>query len=479
MNLKELIKYFLRFLTLQIILTSLTIFYFDRFLIGDYKEGYDIIIFNLIEDRDRFYSFMPNQFLKIDIYLSVFVFVFLIILYSTRFYTYVNELTFSESKNYFDEFFSIYLLWTSSLFVFITIFRFTSISRVYLFLFTLIGPLILIGLRNSEALSSLLGRSPKSENYISFNLDEESVFQKLRILMFRKSVANIKVENFNNYKQVIENIDSENKKNSLSLVVINLKNENSLPGELLDYLVKLNKKILLISKQEINFERIFLKRSEFLSNNYLTYFNNDIQYGSKFILKRGIDIIFSIFTIVLLLPLILFVYFYILFLDGRPVVINQKRIGLHGEKFNMYKFRTMKIDSHNLREDLADMNQKDGLLFKIENDPRILPGSEKLRKYSLDELPQFINVLKGDMSIVGPRPLFDEDMQKYNHKYMRRLNVLPGITGLLQINERNAPEFETWYKYDLQYIENWSLYLDFKIIIQTPISLFSKQTRGV
>ena len=479
MNLKELIKYFLRFLTLQIILTSLTIFYFDRFLIGDYKEGYDIIIFNLIEDRDRFYSFMPNQFLKIDIYLSVFVFVFLIILYSTRFYTYVNELTFSESKNYFDEFFSIYLLWTSSLFVFITIFRFTSISRVYLFLFTLIGPLILIGLRNSEALSSLLGRSPKSENYICFNLDEESVFQKLRILMFRKSVANIKVENFNNYKQVIENIDSENKKNSLSLVVMNLKNENSLPGELLDYLVKLNKKILLISKKEINFERIFLKRSEFLSNNYLTYFNNDIQYGSKFILKRGIDIVVSIFTIVLLSPLILFVYLYVLFLDGRPVVINQKRIGLHGEKFSMYKFRTMKLDSHNLREDLADMNQKDGLLFKIENDPRILPGSEKLRKYSLDELPQFINVLKGDMSIVGPRPLFDEDMQKYNHKYMRRLNVLPGITGLLQINERNAPEFEAWYKYDLEYIENWSLYLDFKIIIQTPISLFSKQTRGV
>ena len=125
--------------------------------------------------------------------------------------------------------------------------------------------------------------------------------------MIRKSVANIKVENFNNYKQVIENIDSENKKNALSLVVIHLKNETSLPGELLDYLVKLNKKILLISKQEINFERIFLKRSEFLSNNYLTYFNNDIQYGSKFILKRGIDIVVSIFTIVLLSPLILFV----------------------------------------------------------------------------------------------------------------------------------------------------------------------------
>ena len=479
MNLKDLLKYFSRFLTLQIILTLITIFYFDRFLIGDYKEGYDIIIFNLIEDRNRFYSFIPNQFLKIDIFLSFFVFVFLLLLYSTRFYTYVNELTFSASKNYLDEFFSLYLLWTSSLFVFITIFRFTSISRIYLFLFTLVGPIILIGLRNSEALSSLLGRSPKSENYISFNLDDESVFQKLRILMFRKSVGNISVESFNDFNKIIQSIDSINKKHSLSLVVINLKKETSISTELLDYLINLNKKVLLISKGEIRFEKFFIKRTEVLAGNYLTYFNNDIQYGAKYILKRGMDIILSTFALVVIFPLIIFVYLYILYLDGGPVVIKQERVGLHGEKFSMYKFRTMKIDSHDLRDELAEMNQKDGLLFKIENDPRLLPGSEKLRKYSLDELPQFINVLKGNMSIVGPRPLFDEDMQKYNHNYMRRLNVLPGITGLLQINERNAPEFETWYRYDLEYIENWSIYMDFKIIIKTPFSLFSKRTKGI
>ena len=142
------------------------------------------------------------------------------------------------------------MLWTSSLFVFITIFRFTSISRIYLFLFTLVGPIILIGLRNSEALSSLLGRSPKSENYISFNLDDESVFQKLRILMFRKSVGNISVESFNDFNKIIQSIDSINKKHSLSLVVINLKKETSISTELLDYLINLNKKeldLLIIS----------------------------------------------------------------------------------------------------------------------------------------------------------------------------------------------------------------------------------------
>ena len=139
----------------------------------------------------------------------------------------------------------------------------------------------------------------------------------------------------------------------------------------------------------------------------------------------------------------------------------------------------MRKNSHQLRDSLDELNQSDGPLFKIENDPRIIKSLEFVRKYSLDELLQFINVLKGDMSIVGPRPLFDDDTQLFNTKYMRRLNVLPGITGLLQINERNTSEFETWYKYDIEYIENWSLYLDLKIILKTPLAIFSKKIKGL
>jgi len=118
-------------------------------------------------------------------------------------------------------------------------------------------------------------------------------------------------------------------------------------------------------------------------------------------------------------------------------------------------------------------------LFKIENDPRILKGLNVIRRFSLDEILQFFNVIKGDMSIVGPRPLFDDDTKYFNTKYMRRLNVLPGITGLLQINDRNTKDFETWYKYDIEYIENWSLYLDLKIILKTPFSMFSKKIQGL
>ena len=138
----------------------------------------------------------------------------------------------------------------------------------------------------------------------------------------------------------------------------------------------------------------------------------------------------------------------------------------------MYKFRTMKKNAHQMRDEHEEMNKNDEVIFKIENDPRLIGGTAPLRNYSLDELPQFFNVLKGEMSVVGPRPLFDEDTKLFSEKYMRRLNVLPVITGLLQINERNTDEFSIWYKYDMEYIDNWSLMLDMRIILKTPVSLF-------
>ena len=249
--------------------------------------------------------------------------------------------------------------------------------------------------------------------------------------------------------------------------------------ELEEYLIKTNKKVLLISENKPEFKINFIYRQEILEENYFTYFNNDIQYGSKYIIKRALDIFYSLIGIVIFLPIMVLLALYIVVLDGHPFFIKQRRVGLHGEIFNMYKFRTMKKDSHELRKELDSLNESDGPLFKIENDPRILSKLGFVRKYSLDELLQFFNVLKGDMSIVGPRPLFDDDTQLFETKYMRRLNVMPGITGLLQINERNAGEFETWYKYDIEYIDNWTLFLDFKILVKTPFALFSKKIRGL
>ena len=190
------------------------------------------------------------------------------------------------------------------------------------------------------------------------------------------------------------------------------------------------------------------------------------------------DISFSLTFLTIFSPIYLIIALYIFLLDKSPIVIKQNRVGLHGKQFKMYKFRTMYNDSHSLRGELANQNTHTGPLFKLENDPRIIKGCESLRKYSLDELPQFFNVLKGDMSLVGPRPLFEEDTKLFEKKYMRRLNVLPGITGLLQINERNTSEFSIWYKYDLSYIENWSLLLDLQIILKTPVAIFRSKIIG-
>ena len=191
------------------------------------------------------------------------------------------------------------------------------------------------------------------------------------------------------------------------------------------------------------------------------------------------DIFLGSLAIIMFIPVMALITIYIFYLDGSPAIIKQNRVGLHGNKFTMYKFRTMKINSHELRQELEELNKNDAIIFKIENDPRIINGTNFLRNSSLDELPQLFNVLKGNMSLVGPRPLFEEDTDLFNQSYMRRLNVLPGITGLLQINERNTSDFETWYKYDIEYIENWSLYLDLKILFKTPFALFDSKIKGI
>ena len=478
MKLNLAIKYLLRFLLLQASLTFITIYYFDNFLISntDFKQN---IYTNLVEDSDRFIPWLSKDLITVDAFFVIMVFIFLIILYSTKFYTYVNELSYSVNKNLLDEYFQLYLLWTSYLFAVFYIFRFENVSRGYLFIFSLFIPVVLLIFRNTEFISGLLGRSITSETFVSVNLDPNSKFKNLRIMTFRKDLGNITIKDLNNEKILINKIDKLNKKEKVNLIVISLKKGQKINSGLEKYLINTNKKILVISENKPTFKNIFLFREEEVDSSFFTYFNNDIQYGAKFILKRFIDISVSLVGILFFFPVMLFLSLYISLIDGFPFLVKQRRVGLHGEVFHMYKFRSMKINAHELRNDLDELNRAGGPLFKIEDDPRILKGLSFVRRFSLDELPQFFNVLKGDMSVVGPRPLFEDDTQLYNTTYMRRLNVLPGITGLLQINERNTSDFHIWYKYDIEYIENWSLYLDLKIILLTPFSMFSRKIRGV
>ena len=471
-------KQILRFLILQVILTYITIQYFDRFLIGDFTYGYDVIIKNLLEDRLRFFPFIPYDLITIDFFLAIFVFIFLIILTSSKDYSYVNEFDFAINKNFYSEFLSIFLLWSSSFLVFLQLFRFTVVSRGYLIPFVIFVPVLLTLLRNSENISSLLGRSTSDENFITFNLDSNSNFRNLRIMKFRKTLASYDTKEEDSFKEIESLIEALNKKNNLNLIVINLEKTIKIAESFEKYLLNLNKKILILSSKPLIFKNRFIHRSQAINNKHMTYINNDIQYGSRYIVKRLIDIFVALFGIIIFSPIFLIISIYILLKDGRPLVIKQNRVGLHGKPFKMYKFRTMKKNSHSKRTDLKDLNTQKGPLFKIDKDPRLLKGAEKIRKYSLDELPQFLNVVLGSMSIVGPRPLFVEDSEYFNDKYLRRLNVLPGITGLLQINNRNTDDFDIWYKYDLEYLENWSIGLDLEIMIKTPFSLFKRETLG-
>ena len=471
------LKQLIRFVVLQAVLTWVTIAYFDFFLIGDYKDGFTVIANNLMEDRDRFYPLLNPNLVKIDVYIAVFIFIFLIVLYSSKFYSYVNELSFSLNERLLDEFISIYLLWTSSLLIFFQLFRFTTISRLYVLGLTFIVPLILLFFRNSELMSSVLGRNPSKETVLLVNVDTSSQFREMRLLKFRKIVSELTFEN-NIEENVIEQSEKVFKTTNINLLVINLKNISELSSGFEEYILNLNKKILFISENEIMFKNNFIFRSTKFKNQHLVYLNNDIQYGTKFIAKRFLDITLTVLLSPIILLILIPTMIYLFIQDGKPLLHKQTRVGLHGKNFTMFKVRSMKKNSHDQRGNLKNLNKKKGPLYKIENDPRLIKGMNFIRSLSIDELPQFYNVLRGDMSIVGPRPLFPEDNSFYDKHYIRRLNVLPGITGLLQINERNTDEFETWFKYDLEYIENWSIYLDLKIILYTPFSLLKSKTKG-
>lgn len=185
------------------------------------------------------------------------------------------------------------------------------------------------------------------------------------------------------------------------------------------------------------------------------------------ILKRLIDVVFSATVLVLISPLLLVLAVAVKLDSPGPVFYWSDRLGKKGRVFRCVKFRTMVQDAELRREELMHMNERDGVLFKMSNDPRITRLGRILRKYSLDELPQFFNVLHGDMSVVGPRPPLASEVREYQLGHLRRLDVTPGITGLWQVQSRQDPSFDSYISLDLAYIENWSVWLDIKIILRT------------
>jgi exopolysaccharide biosynthesis polyprenyl glycosylphosphotransferase len=188
---------------------------------------------------------------------------------------------------------------------------------------------------------------------------------------------------------------------------------------------------------------------------------------AAFVVKRVIDVVFSISAMIVLSPILLVVALVVKASSPGPIFYGAKRIGRKGRGFTCFKFRTMVQNADALRESLSHLNEREDILFKISNDPRLTKCGAWLRKYSLDELPQFYNVLKGDMSLVGPRPPLAAEVEKYDLAHLRRLDVLPGMTGLWQVEAREDPSFDSYISLDTAYVDHWSLTMDFRILART------------
>ena len=204
---------------------------------------------------------------------------------------------------------------------------------------------------------------------------------------------------------------------------------------------------------------------------FITFRNTPDNYlALKF--KVILDFVLSMIILILLSPFMLIIAILIK-LDGGPVFFLQKRTGLNGRHFYCYKFRTMVVNAESLQKKLMDKNEQQGPVFKIKNDPRVTKIGKFLRKTSLDELPQFLNVIRGEMSIVGPRPPIPSEVEQYERWQHRRLSMKPGITCIWQVSGRNNIPFDQWMKMDMQYIDTWSLKLDLIILLKTIKVVFT------
>lgn len=199
---------------------------------------------------------------------------------------------------------------------------------------------------------------------------------------------------------------------------------------------------------------------------------SSMEFSLYEVIKRLIDIVFSFIGVIVLSPLFIIIAIIIKFTSKGPVFFSQKRVGKNGKEFDMYKFRSMVVNAEELKEKLAAKNEMSGPMFKMKDDPRVTKVGKFIRKTSIDELPQLWNVLKGDMSLVGPRPSLPKEVAQFEDWMNKRLEVKPGLTCYWQVSGRNNIDFEDWMKLDVKYVEERNLWIDIKLIFKTVGVLF-------
>ncbi len=194
---------------------------------------------------------------------------------------------------------------------------------------------------------------------------------------------------------------------------------------------------------------------------------SSMEFSLYEVIKRLIDVVCSFLGVLVLSPLFIIIAIIIKTTSKGPVFFSQKRVGKNGKEFNMYKFRSMVVNAEELKEKLADQNEMSGPMFKMKDDPRVTKVGKFIRKTSIDELPQLWNVIKGDMSLVGPRPSLPKEVAQFEDWMHKRLEVKPGLTCYWQVSGRNNIDFEDWMKLDIKYVEEKSTWVDIKLIFKT------------
>ncbi len=212
---------------------------------------------------------------------------------------------------------------------------------------------------------------------------------------------------------------------------------------------------------------------DFLQDLPFITFETAPDHSIPLVIKRAVDFVVAAACLAILSPLIVVTAVAVKLTSPGPVFYRQKRCGLYGRKFTLVKFRTMIPGAEDRLWEIKHLNEMDGPVFKMRNDPRVTPLGRLLRKFSVDEIPQFWNVMKGEMSLVGPRAPLPEEVAHYSIRQRRRLSVKPGITCLWQVSGRSEIDFEKWMDLDLHYIDNWSLWLDFRIMLRTIPAVFT------
>jgi exopolysaccharide biosynthesis polyprenyl glycosylphosphotransferase len=376
------------------------------------------------------------------------------------------------------------------LLIFYFLFKLYLISRLFLVEFAIFGLLFLFCTRSLEYKVFKIYRA-KGYNYINIVIiADESSFPFIETLLEKKDWG---------YRIIAIFTGSEKLKEKYEKAIILLPDEyltvlnDLMEVDIIDEVLYFKSKV--IPSEVRNTVRSCEELGVVFSLNYTDENNNRLTNAIKteignqkfltFIniphntfalaIKKIMDISLSIFIIICLSPILAAIAILVKMTSPGPIVFKQARVGLRGRQFGLYKFRTMIVNAENLKKELEADNEADGPVFKIKDDPRVTKIGKFLRKTGLDELPQLFNVLKGEMSLIGPRPPLPSETLQYKRWQLRRLSVKPGLSCFWQIKpDRNNIKFEKWMELDLAYIDNWSLRLDFIILLKTIRTVFQR-----